>query len=84
MLDRNGLGQWPDSILRYNRFSTVAICYLAGFIPVLEGSGKVWKLLMPFSRTLKVLENESFFKWLWKRSGFLFGKILKYPKMNKT
>ena len=31
---------------------------------------------------LKVLEKGGFTKWLWKSFGFLFGKILKCPKLD--
>ena len=44
--------------------------------------GKLWKLIMPVSRTWEVLEKKSFSKKLWKNFGFLFRKILKYPKMD--
>ena len=40
------------------------------------GFGKLWKLMMSFSRTWKVLESRRFSKWLWKSFGFLFGRIL--------
>ena len=46
------------------------------------GFGKLWKLIMQFSRTWKVLENEDFSIWRCKSFGFLFGKVLKYPEMD--
>ena len=36
--------------------------WCAGFVRVLESFGKLWKLVMPFSRTWKVLEKDKFFK----------------------
>ena len=38
---------------------------------------------MPFSMTWKVLEREVFSNGLWKSLGFLFWKILEYPKIMK-
>ena len=43
---------------------------------VRAGFGKLWKLKISFSRTWKVLEKRSFSNWLWKCSGFLFGRTL--------
>ena len=57
---------------------------LLGFVRLLESYVKLWKLIMPLSRTWKVLEKRSFSNWLWKSFGFLFGKILKFPKMDIT
>ena len=43
----------------------------------LESFGKLWKFIMPFSMTWKVLEKEDFSNWLWKSFEPLFGKFLK-------
>ena len=32
------------------------------FVQALESFGRLWKLIMPFSKTWKMLENEGFFK----------------------
>ena len=39
---------------------------------------------MPCFRTWKILEKRPFSEWSWKSFGFLYGKILKYPKMDIT
>ena len=39
---------------------------------------------MLFYRTWKGLEKGGFSKWLRKRFGFLFRKVLSYPKMDIT
>ena len=44
------------------------------------GFGKLWKMIMQFSRTWKVLEEERLSKLLWKSFEFLLRNILKYPK----
>ena len=44
----------------------------------------VWKLIMQFSGTWKILEKRSVSNWLWKGLAFLLGKILKYPEMDMT
>ena len=47
------------------------------------GFGKLWKLITPISRTLKVLEKKVFSKWLWKVVEFCSEEFLNlYPKMN--
>lgn len=43
------------------------------------GFGTLWKLIMPFSMTWKILVKGGLPKWLLKRFGFLFGDIIKYP-----
>ena len=48
----------------------------------LEGFGKLWELITPYSKTWEGFEKGSFSNWLWKSFGFLFGKILQYPKMD--
>ena len=57
---------------------------VTGSVRVLESLGKLWKLIMRFSRTWKVLEKERFFKLALESFGFLFGGILKYPEMDMT
>ena len=49
---------------------------------VLECIGKLWKFIIPFSRTWKVLEKGGNSKWLWKGSRFLLGKILQCPEID--
>ena len=44
-----------------------------GFVLVLESFAKLWKLIIPYSRTWEVLEKGS--KRLWKSFGFLCGKF---------
>ena len=47
--------------------------------------GKLWSLITKKSRTLTVLEKGKFTKiGIWKKFGFLFGKILKYPEIDMT
>ena len=46
--------------------------------------GKVRKLIKQFSSTWTVLEKAGFSKRLRKSFVFLFGKILKYPKVDTT
>ena len=53
---------------------------ITGFVRVLECFGKLKRLVLSFSRNWKVLEK--FSKWQWESFEFLFGKILKYPKMD--
>ena len=45
---------------------------------------RLWKLMMPFSRIRVVLEKVGFSIWQWKSCGFLFGEIVKYPKIDIT
>jgi hypothetical protein len=44
-------------------------CVRNEFVCVLESLGKFWKLVKVFSRTLKVLENQVLWLWLWKSYG---------------
>ena len=58
-----------------------------GFLRVLESFGKLWKLIIPLSRTRKVFEKRGFFKWLWKRFGACLGKflnVLKWPYLSSV
>ena len=55
-----------------------------GSVRVPESFGKLWRAIMLFSRTWKGLEKGGFSNWAWNSFGFLFGKILKYPKMDVT
>jgi len=50
-------------------------------VPERTGFGKLWKLIMPFSRTRNVLEKRGFSMRLGRSFGFLFRKILQYPKI---
>ena len=43
---------------------TLSILQAPGFVRVLESFGKLWKLIMPFSRVWKVLQNEDVSRWL--------------------
>ena len=42
------------------------------------------EMIVPFPRSWEVLEKGGFSNWLWKSSGFLFGKILKHPEIDIT
>ena len=60
----------------------IVLVSYSGFVRVLKRFGVLWKLMMQFSKTWKVLEKDCFSKWPCESFGFLFGKILKYPKMD--
>ena len=47
-----------------------------GFWKVMENSNAIFQDLRCFG-------NERLSEWLWKSFGFLFGKVLQYPKMGK-
>ena len=53
-----------------------------GFVGVLESFEKLWKLIMLFSRTRKVLERDVFQNGYRIVLDFCMGKILQYHKLD--
>jgi len=68
--------------IAYNNYK--AIPYYLVFIRVLGCFGKLWKIDNVIFQDLDSFGKGGFSKWLWKRFGFFFGKILNYPKMDVT
>ena len=54
-------------------FITLKDLLLTGPVRVLESFGMLWKLILQFHRTWKVLEKERFFKMAIESSIYLFG-----------
>ena len=61
--------------------------YVTGFVRVSESFGKFWKITeidSAFFQDLESFGKGAFFKVAMECFGLLFGKILKYPKIDTT
>ena len=79
LLSADGAGNTVNrsvvEILSYRQVLGSRVRTYTGLVAFLESFGKLWKLIMLFSRTWKVLETKGFSKLLWKSFWVFVGEV---------